>query len=266
MRTTFTMILTFCFAALVSAQELPISFPITFETGDLSNWTQFSNGSNAAENFTIVDNPDNTGINTSDKCVKFIVEDAADNWAGAFSAADSTENYEITEENSILEMMVYKDKISRTCLKVEGDPGGALEIFTENTVTGEWELLVFDASAEIGKTHTLIVFFPDFPEARTSGGTNYVDNIGWQGGSTSVKEVNGIEMTVYPNPTVDVLTVKYPGIDRITISNLVGQPIRSLEYQQVSFSRVEVSDLTSGVYLLTVEANGVTTTSKFIKK
>jgi hypothetical protein len=256
-----------CFAIMVSAQELPISFPITFETGDLSNWTQFSNGGDDPANFTIVDNPDKSGINTSDKCVQLIVKDNADQWAGAFSKADSTENYTITAEQSILEMMVLKDKISRTCLKVEGDPGGPLEIFADNTVTGVWELLVFDASGEIGKTHTLVVFMPDFPaEARTSGGTNYVDNIGWHGGATAVKEVNGIDMTVYPNPTADVLTVKYPGIDRITISNVVGQRVRSIEYGGVDFSRVNVSDLKAGVYLLTIEANGNSASAKFVKK
>ena len=246
-----------------------ISFPITFETGDLSTWTQFSNGPEPGDpaNFTIVDNPDKTGINTSDKCVKFIVVDDAAQWAGAFSNADYTEDYTITEENHLLEMMVYKDKISRTCLKVEGDPGGAKEIFAENTVTGEWELLVFDATDQIGKTHTLVVFMPDFPaEARTEGGTNYVDNIGWHEGSVAVKEVNGFDMTVYPNPTADVLTVKYPGIDRITISNMVGQTVRSIEYNRVPFSRVNVSDLKSGVYLLKIEADGVVTSSKFIKR
>jgi hypothetical protein len=267
MRTTFTFLLTVCFAVMVSAQEYAVTFPITFETGDLSNWTQFANAGEDPANFTIVDNPDNGGINTSSKCVKFIVLDGADQWAGAFSSADATEDYTITEDNTIMEMMVMKDKISRTCLKVEGDPGGPLEMFAENTKTDEWELLVFDASSQIGKTHTLIVFMPDFPaEARTSGGTNYVDNIGFQGGSTWVKEFNGIDMTVYPNPTADVLTVKYQGIDRITISNVVGQMIRSIDCMHVDFSRVNVSDLQSGVYFLTVEANGITASSKFIKR
>lgn len=265
MKTIFTFLALALFTVGLNAQ---LSFPIGFEgPDDLTYWTQFSNAGDAAENFTIVDNPDNSGINTSDKCVKFVVLDAADQWAGAFSSADATEDYTITAENSILEMMVMKDKISRTCFKVEGDPGGALEIFTENTLVDEWELLVFDASAEIGKTHTLVVFMPDFPaDPRTSGGTNYVDNLGWHSGSTSVKQVNGIKMTVYPNPTVDVLTVKYPGIERITINNVTGQLIRSMEYQQVNFSRVDVSDLNAGVYLLNIEANGITASSKFIKK
>jgi hypothetical protein len=164
-----------------------------------------------------------------------------------------------------MEMMVLKDKISPCGLKIEGS-GDPFELKVSNTKTGEWELISFDFTAAIGQTKPRLTFFPDFPDTRTSGGTSYIDNIGFVGGWTSVKEVSGMTLSVYPNPTVDVLTVKYPGIDRITISNLVGQSIRSIEYQQVSFSRVEVSDLTSGVYLLTVEANGVTTTSKFIKK
>ena len=265
MKTTFTLLLLAFFAVGASAQ---LGFPITFETGgELAFWTQFSNSGDAPENFTIVENPANDGINTSDSCVKFIVLDGADQWAGAFSQADAYVDYPITQDNSILEMMVYKDKISRCCLKVEGDPGGSLEIFTDNTKTGEWELLAFDASAEIGTTHTLVVFMPDFPaDARTSGGTSYIDNIGFQSGWTFVREVNGVDITVYPNPTADILTVKYPNIDRITISNIVGQSIRSLELQQVDFSRVDVADLKSGVYFLTIESAGVLVSSKFIKE
>jgi hypothetical protein len=269
MKTIVTFLLFFCFAVMASAQEYPVTFPITFEDQDLSSWVMFGNNDEDPDstNFTIVENPLWGDVNSSDYCVQFIVEDVAARWAGAYSLADSTEDYFILEDNSIFEMMVMKDKISRTCLKVEGDPGGPLEIFVDNTKTDEWELLVFDASAEIGKLHTLIVFMPDFPEEdRTIGGINYVDNIDWHRGSTSVKEFNGIDMTVYPNPTVDVLTVKYPGIDRITISNVVGQKIRSIDYQQVNFSRVQVSDLKAGVYLLTIEAGGASASSKFVKR
>jgi hypothetical protein len=265
MKTRITLLLLAFFSLGVYAQY---GFPIGFENGgELSLWTQFSNGDNLDENFMIVENPAKDGINTSDSCVKYVVMDAADQWAGAFSTADGYVDYPITAENSIMEYMVYKDKISRCCLKVEGDPGGATELYAENTKIGEWELIAFDASSEIGKTHTLIVFMPDFPaEARTSGGTNYVDNIGFQSGWTSVREVYGADITVYPNPTADILTVKYPEMDRITISNTVGQTIRSLELQRVDFTRLDVADLTAGVYFLTLESTAGKVSSKFVKE
>lgn len=263
MKTIFTLMALALFTVGLNAQY---GFPITFEdNAELATWTQFSNDTDAPENLTIVENPDKTGINTSDSCMKFVVLNNGAQWAGFFSSAYGS--YPITSGNSILEMMVYKDKTSRTCLKVEGDPGGALEIFTNNTKTGEWELLAFDATSEIGKTHSIVVIIPDFPaDARTSGGTNYVDNVRFQSGWTSVKQFNGLEMMVYPNPTADVLTVKYPNIDRVTISNIVGQSIRSLDYQQVSFTRVDVADLAPGVYFINVEANGDMISSKFIKE
>ncbi len=262
MKTIFTFIALAVFAVGLNAQY---GFPITFEKGgELAVWTQFANAGDAAENMTMVENPDKTGINTSDSCIKFIVLDAADQWAGAFSSAYGA--YPITESNSIMEMMLYKDKVSRACLKVEGD-GDPLEMFTENTKTGEWELLTFDASSQVGKTHTVVVFFPDFPaDPRTSGGTAYVDNIQFQSGWTYVREVNGLEINVYPNPTANELTVKYPQMERITISNMVGQTIRSVDFQNVDFRRVDVSDLRPGVYFISVEANGDKVSSKFIKK
>ncbi|MCK4879831.1 MAG: T9SS type A sorting domain-containing protein [Bacteroidales bacterium] len=263
MKITITLLVLAFFSLGVSAQY---GFPIDFENaGELAVWTQFSNNGDAPENFTQVENPDKDGINPSDSCAKLIVLDGADQWAGAFSSAYG--DYPITDANSILEYMVYKDKISRCCLKVEGDPGGVLEMFADNTKTGEWELIVFDATSEIGKTHNIVVFMPDFPaDPRTSGGTNYIDNIRFQSGWTSVREVHGVDITVYPNPTADILTVKYPEIERVTISNMVGQMIRSVELQKVDFTRLDVADLTTGVYFLTLESARGKISSKFIKE
>ena len=46
-----------------------------------------------------------------------------------------------------------------------------------NTVTNQWEELVFDYTADIGKTVTRLTIIPDFPSTRTAGSMNYFDRI-----------------------------------------------------------------------------------------
>jgi len=263
MKTIFTIFLFVVFAAGLSAQY---ALPVDFENAQEDTaWTQFANAGDAEENMALAENPAKDGINTSDNCIKFIVLDNADPWAGAWS--DAYGPFEITDDNHIMQMMVHKDKISPSGLKIEGGDGdpAQIELKVENTVTGEWELLTFDFSDVIGVTYTRLVFFPDFPDARTEGGTVYIDNIDWAGASSVGPDRTKL-VSVYPNPASELLTVQYPGIQRIAISNIVGQRVKTLEFQATGHKVFDVSDLKTGLYFMTLETAGGSISTKFIKE
>lgn len=259
MKTIFTLLLLAVFGIGLNAQFLTVDFE-TPEDDTL--WTQFANAGDAAENFTLVVNPDKTGINTSDNCIKFIVLDNADPWVGAWSDVG---NINITSENYMLHMMVYKDVVSPVGMKVEGG-GDPIELKVANTTTGAWELISFDFTAAIGATWTRLVVFPDFPETRTAGSLAYLDNFEFPGTPTSVREVKGLYMSVYPNPTTDMITIQYPGMKSITISNMVGQRVKVLSDVSDYIQSVEVSDLESGVYFVILETENGPVSSKFVKR
>lgn len=262
MKTMFTLILlAFSGVGLMAQYGLPADFETALED---TVWVQFANAGDDPANMDLAENPAKDGINTSDSCLMFVVQDGADPWAGAWAEAYGSLTF--TEEHHVMEMMVYKDKVSPSGLKVEVGDGDNQELKVSNTKTGEWELLTFDLSAAVGHTYARLTIFPDFPDERTSGGTVYIDNIQYVGGWTYVREAFGAEINVYPNPTVDQLTVKYPQIEGVTISNITGQAIRVLEYQQVDFTRIDVADLPSGVYFLTVDSPRGKVSSKFIKE
>lgn len=251
------------FAAGLNAQ---LSLPVDFENPQEDTaWTQFANAGDAEENMVLAENPAKDGINTSDNCIKFVVLDNADPWAGAWS--DAYGPFEITEENHVMEMMVYKDKISPSGLKIEGGEGdpAQVELKAENTVTGEWELLTFDFSDAIGVTYPRLVFFPDFPDTRTEGGTVYIDNINWAGAS-SVEPVSREMIRVFPNPVTDMVTVRYPEMNRISISNIVGQRVKTLEFQATGEKVFDVSGLKTGIYFLTLETADGAVSTKLIKE
>lgn len=83
--------------------------------------------------------------------------------------------------------------------------------------------------------------------------------------STDISETETAEnqLSVYPNPASDWLTINGLNGENclMTICNLMGQPIMSSQD-----SKINVSNLQSGIYIVYINRNGGSTALKFIKK
>ena len=157
---------------LLSASVFAQPFTVDFETvGNSWAWTVFSQGSGGS--FDIVANPAPGGLNTSDSCAMLAVSADGDPWAGAFSG--DFPDLELTMDNCIVKILVYKDVVSNFNLKLEPP---AVDHNVPNTLTNQWEELTFDYSADIGTTVATLTLIPDFSESpRTYASVNYIDNI-----------------------------------------------------------------------------------------
>lgn len=77
---------------------------------------------------------------------------------------------------------------------------------------------------------------------------------------------------LYPNPVTDVLQLKVPfdtSIESITIMDLTGKIVKNLAVSGMDQTRdfqIDVTDLSTGIYLLEVIGNGQRSVKKFIKK
>ena len=163
-----------CFAVSNFAQST-----IDFETvGQDFSWTIFANGTGDSTDYSVVANPDPSGINTSSMVGKYVVNTDAETFAGIFT--DDITPFTLDANNSMITVMVYKNVISPFNLKLEGF-AGAHDNNVSNTVTDHWEQLVLDYSADIGQMVTRLTIIPDFPATRTEGSTNYFDNIDFSG-------------------------------------------------------------------------------------
>jgi len=241
--------------------------PVDFENMDEGFfWSQFSNTGGAPEDVGVIPNPNPSGINTSDGVMQFLVQAGADPWAGAVTTAYGL--MEFTEEMHHMEMMVHKDVITNSGLKVEGGLDGAenIEVKVPNTVTGEWELLTFDFSAAIGKSYTRLVFFPDFPDSRTEGSNCYVDNIKIITSPVGIKKEQKGALSVYPNPATNYLRVDYPGMRSAVILDVLGKQVHRQEFSGESSSFINTQELRSGLYFITVDGESGSFTTKFLKK
>ncbi len=131
----------------------PILLPLTFESATLQyNFINFGGG-----NATVINNPNKTGINTSNK-VGRMVKSAPEVWGGSVITIGAPIDF---SANKVFRMKVYSPRVgAKVLLKVENatNSGINFEKETATTIANAWEDLVFDYSAiNTGNSYQKIV-------------------------------------------------------------------------------------------------------------
>lgn len=124
------------------------------------------------------------------------------------------------------------------------------------------------AAFNLGNISEIFVLRSNITGTTAGAPNNFeVDNI-----YASVEQVLGLEnkklenFKMYPNPATNMLTIlASKTIDKITISTILGQKIIQINSQNTSVT-ADISNLERGIYLVTIESMGKTSTTKLIKK
>lgn len=97
-----------------------------------------------------------------------------------------------------------------------------------------------------------------------------VGNITVSAVSATPAFVKNVEVSVYPNPASDVITVAHnlERIDGIKITNMIGQQVRFVRPSsgQLHQLQVNIADLPKGMYMVNLQSNGNTVFTKRIVK
>ena len=123
---------------------------------------------------------------------------------------------------------------------------GATDSFTVSIGSGDYKVAVTD----------------------TNGCQSYSDVYVYTGGATtSVSNVNKDELSVFPNPTTNELTIKMPqnAYASFTITNSIGQEMISEPLVLIK-TLVNVNALTPGVYYIIFRGDNGTKVEKFVKE
>lgn len=152
-----------------------ISIPLRFESSTLTyDWFNFDGG-----NATVIDNPDKSGINTSNRVTRMI-KNAGQPWGGSFLTLDEPINF---AGGTTLKVKVWSPRVgARMLLKVEnsGNPNINAEIESASTKAGEWEELTFTLPGiNLANVYDRIVIICDLgtPGNGTANFTWYFDDI-----------------------------------------------------------------------------------------
>jgi hypothetical protein len=76
------------------------------------------------------------------------------------------------------------------------------------------------------------------------------------------------QLSVFPNPANNVINVTNADnilVNGITIADLNGRTVKTVKFDGVSEAQVNVSDLASGIYMMTISSDKGTTTKKIVK-
>jgi hypothetical protein len=148
-----------------------------FENGEV-NFTDEVHGNPPAHmDYTVVDNPFKTGINTSNKVwewARYDAETANVSWAGFWSVLKSAIP---TGYNRVEIKYLRTNATSQLRIKCEGAITKEMNPVTPASKTNVWETMVFDLTANGIKNVTVFGFFPDYYEPINPTSITYIDDI-----------------------------------------------------------------------------------------
>ena len=86
--------------------------------------------------------------------------------------------------------------------------------------------------------------------------------------TTGMGNISGVEFSIYPNPSKDLLNVEYEGgLKSVIILNMLGQRIKQFENMDSQRMNINISDLEQGIYMIRLTSNDDSTgLGRFVKQ
>lgn len=143
------------------------SLPVTFEGAQQPPFTGFG-----GSNYSKVDNPDATGVNTSAKVGQS--DKGVETWAGIVTNLDTKLDFSLTKT---FRVKVWSPKTGIVKLKIEdqNDPNTFVEKDANITEVNQWQQLEYDFSGTASDTYNKLALFFDF--GSTEQNTFYFDDV-----------------------------------------------------------------------------------------
>ena len=179
---------------------------IDFECG-APEITTFEENEGSLE-IEFVENPDSSGINTSEKVVKYTQTAGVQPWAGFFFKLAGKIDF---SELQTIKIKVYSpaaDQIVLLKLEDAADGSIAKEVQAITTVADQWEELSYTFSPSDSDKFDNVVLFFDFNGKKDAPSTHYFDDIVMSEGGATEEPGDDSEPTVpAAAPTIDPLEV-----------------------------------------------------------
>lgn len=177
-------------------------------------------------------------------------------------------------ENDKLEI-VYSTDCGATWTSIWSKQGSALSTKSAQTspffpsASAHWRMESVDVSAIPNGAQIA------FKATSAYGNNLFIDNVNLRSGApTSVENlIQNSSVSVYPNPSEDVINIEFNAINAfeatITITDVTGRTIQTIEHSFANGSNVlpiNVSQLVSGNYFISIDTNDGSITKQFVKK
>lgn len=104
--------------------------------------------------------------------------------------------------------------------------------------------------------------------ANTNGSVFWaVDNFTVSSATASVDSVDSNTFRVFPNPANDMININSENhaIDNISIMDINGREVINSSFENINHTKIDISNLTAGIYLLNITSGSSSVTQKLIK-
>lgn len=179
-----------------------------------------------------------------------------------FSLGDTDNPDVVLDDNTWVRIGVsYNQATGEIIFKIGGDEvGGSVDGAAAGEDVGE-----VDIYAISGTSSTV---------TNTSSASAWFDNINVK--TSDVDTLLGVHdvvattkgFSVYPNPTTGIINVSNADnmlVNNVSIVDLNGRTVKSVKFNGATDAQVNISDLASGVYMMTIASDKGTTTKKIVK-
>lgn len=118
----------------------------------------------------VIDNPDDSGENTSTKVVEYLKNFGAETWAGTYFDTPAALDLTTYSSISVKTWSPAVGAIIKLKLENQANPEENFEVDLLSTVANEWETLTYDFSAASAGTYDRVVLFFDFDVSPVGSG------------------------------------------------------------------------------------------------
>ncbi|MCL3781583.1 T9SS type A sorting domain-containing protein [Prolixibacteraceae bacterium JC049] len=202
-----------------------------------------------------------------------------DNTAPTMTANTPVSGTTLTDNHPVFTMTFSEDvvlgtgaikivKVGETDATLELDPAAA-EVVAE--VTGTQVTVTYDLASGLDKNTEYYVLVPEgfVKDAANNNFAGVTDNTAWTfttgAFKTGVEPGENVKVAIYPNPFKSEINISNTdNLERVVISNIAGQVVKQVVNPT---SRIETSNLRTGVYFITLYSNaGVVKTERIVKR
>ena len=152
-------------------------------------------------------------------------------------------------------------------IKLEQQTGSAFfSLSTPTTVSGEWETLYWDFSQLGSSAYDKLVFMFDINNVGDGSNlsTFYFDNV-LQTNSLSTENFTDFKVNIFPNPIKNELFINSQSkqLTKVEIFTILGKKVKEI---RENIKKINVEDLSSGLYLVKIYSQDESFVSKIIKE
>lgn len=146
--------------------------------------------------------------------------------------------------------------------------GQTTNLFTYNDINNtEWNSKTVVFTAPSANQYTFGFHYTSPAQAQANFGFLVIDNV-MMDSNLGTESVLASQFSVYPNPAVNVLNITNAEnilVNNVSIVDLNGRTVKSVKFDGVSEAQVNISDLSSGMYLVNISSDKGITTKKIVK-